>query len=161
MRHGLARSFPTSCALVFIAFTGCGRELSNESDAGGDGGHGGSGQGNGGQGTGGMGTGGMGTGGMGAGGMGTGGMGTGGRPDTCGAAPGPPCAVGWVRNYSVVCGHGGQPGSVTCGSPTGDGLCYQKCATGSGCSDPCFPRCEAHLIFMNSDAAEATYFCGQ
>jgi len=176
MRRRLVRSFPTPCALVFIAFAGCGRELPNEPDAGGDGGHGGGGLGAGGQGTGGQGTGGrgiggqgpggqgaggQGTGGQGTGGRGTGGQGTGGRPSTCGAAPAPPCAADWVRNYSVSCGRGGEPGTIGCGSPTGDGLCYRRCATSTGCPDPCFPRCEAHLLFMNSDFAEPTYFCGQ
>jgi hypothetical protein len=165
MRPRFVRSSPVSCVLVFIALTGCGRDLSKEPDPGGDGGHDGSqgtgGQGTGGQGTDGQGTGGQGTGGQGTGGQGAGGQGTGGRPSTCAAAPGPPCATGWVRNYSVVCGHGGEPGSITCSSPTGDGLCYRKCAPGSPCPDPCFSQCQAHLLFMNSDAAETTYFCGQ
>ena len=166
MRRRFGRSFPALCTLVFGAFIfvtsmGCSSEdLPKQPDPGGDGGHTGSSQGTGGQGTGGQGTGGQGTGGRGTGGQGTGGRGTGGRPVTCGAAPPEPCAVGWVRNYSVVCGRGGQPGTITCASPTGDGLCYQKCTPSSGCPDPCFSRCEGHHLYISSYFAETTYFCG-
>jgi len=104
------------------------------------------------------GTGGQSGGGQGTGGQGAGGQGAGGEMVSCGQAPPPPCSTGWVSNISRVCGYGGN-GGITCGSSQGDGLCYKECTGNADCTDPCFPQCKQHFLFMSSDAGEPVFFC--
>jgi len=161
-------------ALLVLTVIGCGGmdPISTQAGTGGAGATGTGGQGTGGEGAGGAGTGGQGTGGEGAGGAGSGGQGMGGTGAVGGAggggqggtaacqdAPSSPCSAGWVLNRSTVCGYGGNPGTITCGPSTGDGLCYKECKTSGDCTDPCFSRCVLHFIFMSSDAGEPVWYC--